>query len=67
MHYLSGFKIQTYASTLRVEYLLNKNKNTAHKKQNERKPKEKKKKERNLKLYSTTSVQFRCSVVSDSL
>ena len=52
-------------TTFRKEYLLRKNKNTAHQTQNQRKPKEKK--ERNLKLYSTTSVQFSHSVVSKSL
>ena len=47
-----------------MEYLLRKNKNTAHQKQNQRK---KRKKERNLKLYSTSSVQLNHSVVSNSL
>ena len=64
MHYLSGFKIQTYDSTFRAEYLLRKNKNTAHQKQNQRKPKEKK--ERSLTIYSTTSVQFSSSVMFNS-
>ena len=64
-HYLSGFKVQTYDSTFRVEYLLRENKNPAHPKQNRRKWKEKE--ERNLTLCSTTSVQFSCSVVFNTL
>ena len=47
-----------------MEYLLRKNKNTAHHKPNQRKPKEKE--ERNLTLYSTTSVQFSSSVMFNS-
>jgi len=43
------FRIMT---AFRVDYLLRKNKNTAHAKQNQRKSKEKQ--EINLKLYSTT-------------
>ena len=45
-------------TTFRVEYLLRKNKNTAHPKQNQRKSKEKE--ERNLKLYSTTYCSSYC-------
>ena len=64
-HYLSGFKVQTYDSTFRVEYLLRENKSPAH--QNKTKEYENEKKERTLTLCSTTSVQFSCSVKFNSL
>ena len=50
-------------TTFRVEYLLRKNKNTAHPKQNQRKQKEKQ--ERNLKLYSTTYCSSYCFCYCD--
>ena len=52
-------------TTFKTEYLLRKKKNTSHQKQNQGKQKETM--ERNLKLYSTTSVQFSHSVMSNSL
>ena len=45
-------------TTFREEYLIRKNKNTAHPKQNKRKPKEKQ--ERNQKLYSTAYCSSYC-------
>ena len=52
-------------TTFRVEYLLRKNKNTAHSKQNLRKSKEKQ--ERNLKLYSTTYCSSYCFCYCDRI
>ena len=48
-------------TTFRVEYLLIKNKNTAHPKQN------KEKQERNLKLYSTTYCSSYCFCSCDRI
>ena len=65
-HYLSVFKIQ--ASDYIQSGISSKEKQkycpSGKKKKKQRKPKEKK--ERNLKLYSTISVQFSHSVVSKS-
>ena len=50
-------------TTFRVEYLLRKNKNTAHSKQNQKKSKEIQ--EKNLKLYSTTYYASYCFCYCD--
>ena len=52
-------------TTFRVEYLLRKNKNTAHPKQNQRKSKEIQ--EINLKLYSTLYCSSYCFCYCDRI